>query len=329
MMIAISCCCAAQDRVLWKDPGDVERINFDYAAGGLEQPPREPFYFLEERFGGSSPKVLVRDSAGIKWRVKGGYETRAESFVTRLVAALGYYVYPVWFIASGKVNGASSLKRAAGFIHTDGSFPEASFEQRDRTVSKLSQDWMWTANPFLGTREFKALKIVMMLVSNWDNKDARERRSGSNTEITQRQVGGRIRLIYQVSDWGQTMGAWGAELEPKGWDCGKFTAQTALFVQGRAGQYVRFGYVGRHTDDFKNDITIEDVRWLMQYLGRLLDSQIQQGLKASGATPGDAVCFDAQLRERINQLRRVIDDPGFLASPSPSGHANSQLPSSR
>jgi hypothetical protein len=102
------------------------------------------------------------------------------------------------------------------------------------------------------------------------------------------------------------MGAWGAELEPKGWDCGKFAAQTALFVQGRAGQYVRFGYVGRHTDDFKNDITIEDVRWLMQYLGRLLDSQIQQGLKASGATPSDAVCFDAQLRERINQLRRII-----------------------
>jgi hypothetical protein len=61
---------------------------------------------------------------------------------------------------------------------------------------------MWTANPFLGTREFKALKIVMMLISNWDNKDGRERRSGSNTEITQRQVGGRIRLIYQVSDWG-------------------------------------------------------------------------------------------------------------------------------
>jgi hypothetical protein len=91
----------------------------------------------------------------------------------------------------------------------------------------------------------------MMLFSNWDNKDGRERRSGSNTEITQRQVGGRIRLIYQVSDWGQTMGAWGAELEPKGWDCGKFAAQTVLFVHGRAGQYVRFGYVGRHTADLR------------------------------------------------------------------------------
>jgi hypothetical protein len=78
-------------------------------------------------------------------------------------------------------------------------------------------------------------------------------------------------------------------------------------VQGRAGQYVRFGYVGRHTDDFKNDITIEDVRWLLQYLGPLSDVQLQHGLKASGATPAEVACFGAQLRERINQLRRVIN----------------------
>ena len=305
-MLAVSCC-FAQDRILWKDPGAIERINFDYAAGGLDQPPRPPFYFLTERFGGSSPKILVRDGAKIQWRVKGGYETSAESFVTRLVAALGYYAKPVWFINSGKVNGAGALKRAAGFIHTDGSFPEAAFEQRDANLHKLSQDWLWTTNPFLHTHELNGLKIIMMLVSNWDNKDARERREGSNTGISERDIAGRIQLIYHVTDWGQALGAWGSEPEPKGWNCNKFTAQTASFVQGRAGQYVRFGYIGRHTDDFKNDITVEDVRWLMQYLGRLTDFQIQQGLKASGATPAEAMCFEAQLRQRINQLRRVIN----------------------
>lgn len=305
-MLAVSCC-FAQDRVLWKDPGAVENINFDYAAGGLDRPPREPFYFLAERFGGSSPKVLVRDSGNIQWRVKGGYETRTESFVTRLVAALGYYANPVWFVGSGKMKGATSLKRAAGFIHPDGSFPEAAFEQRDKSLRKLSQDWLWTRNPFLHTHELNGLKIVMMLVSNWDNKDARERREGSNTGISELDEGGRIRLIYHVTDWGQAMGAWGAEPVAKGWDCSKFTAQTASFVQGRAGQYVHFGYVGRHTDDFKNGITIDDVRWSMQYLGRLSDAQLQRGLKASGATPAEVTCFGAQLRERINQLRRVID----------------------
>ena len=306
MAMLVVSCCFAQDRVLWKDPGAIENINFDYAAGGLDHPPREPFYFLAERFGGSSPKVLVRDSANIQWRVKGGYETRTESFVTRLVAALGYYANPVWFVGSGKMKGATSLKRAAGFIHPDGSFPEAAFEQRDKSLRKLSQDWLWTRNPFLHTHELNGLKIVMMLVSNWDNKDARERREGSNTGISERDEGSRIRLIYHVTDWGQAMGAWGAEPVAKGWDCGKFTAQTASFVQGRAGQYVHFGYVGRHTDDFKNDITIEDIRWSMQYLGRLSDVQLQHGFKASGATPAEISCFVVQLRERINQLRRVI-----------------------
>ena len=306
-MVAMSCCCIAQDRILWNDPGSVERINFDHAAGGMDQPPRPPFYFLAERFGGSSPKILVRDATNVRWRVKGGYETRTESFVTRLVAALGYHANPVWFVSSGTIIGATSLKRAAGFIHSDGSFPEAAFEQRDADLHKLSQDWLWTTNPFLHTHELNGLKIVMMLVSNWDNKDARERREGSNTGIWERDTGGRIQLIYHVADWGQAMGAWGAEPQPKGWDCSKFTAQTPSFVQGRVGKVVRFGYVGRHTDDFKNDITIEDVRWLMQYLGRLSDVQLQHGLKASGATPGEVTCFGAQLRERIDQLRRTID----------------------
>ena len=305
-MLAV-CCCIAQDRVLWKDPGAVENINFDYAAGGLNHPPREPFYFLAERIAGSSPKVLVRDSASVRWRVKGGYETSSESFATRLVGALGYYASPVWFISAGKMTGVTSLKRAAGFIHADGSFPAAAFEQRDKSLRKLSQDWLWTTNPFLHTHELNGLKIIMMLISNWDNKDARNRREGSNTGIWERDDGGRIRLIYHVTDWGQAMGAWGAEPQPKGWDCSKFTAQTPSFVQGRAGQYVRFGYVGRHTDDFKNDITIEDVRWLMQYLGRLSDVQLQHGLKASGAMPAEVTCFSAQLRARINQLRRVIE----------------------
>jgi hypothetical protein len=45
----------------------------------------------------------------------------------------------------------------------------------------------------------------------------------------------------------------------------------------------------------------------MQYLGRVSDVQLRSGLKASGAMPADVTCFSAQLRERINQLRHVIE----------------------
>jgi hypothetical protein len=77
-------------------------------------------------------------------------------------------------------------------------------------------------------------------------------------------------------------------------------------VQGRQGTHVRFNYTGQHTDDFKNDITIANVRWLMRYLGRITDAQLRSGLKASGATPAETTCFTPQVRKRITQLRRLV-----------------------
>jgi hypothetical protein len=299
-------CCAAQDKFLWKDPAEVERIDFTYPAGGAKNIPRPPFHFISELLTGSSPKVLVRDSAGVKWRVKGGLEPQAESFATRLVGALGYYCDPTVFVPHGKIDGVTALKRAAGFIQPDGTLSNGSFERRHRTFKSMTQDWAWNRNPFLGTKEFQGLKVLVMLLSNWDNKDARDRWVGSNTGILERTIDGRIQLIYRVKDWGQVLGAWGADQKPKGWNCAAFSAQTKSFLQGRQGQYLRFGFTGQHTDDFKNDITVEDVRWLMHYLGRVTDAQLQNGLKASGATAEETACFAAQLRERIDILQRAV-----------------------
>jgi len=309
-ILAIVSLCAAQDRFLWKDPGDVERIDFTYPPGGPKNTPQPPFSFISENFGGTGPKVLVRDSSGVKWRVKGGFEPKAESFVTRLVAALGYHAAPTAFVAHGQIEGVTSLKRAAGFIQPDGSFSNGSFERRDASLKLLTQDWAWNRNPFLGTKELNGLKVLVMLVSNWDNKDARNRLMGSNTGITERRLNGRIQLSYTVTDWGQTLGAWGTELKPKGWDSSAYTAQTKSFLQGRSGQYLPFGFIGQHTDDFKKDITVEDVRWLMRYLGRVTDAQIQNGLRASGATLEETTYFAMQLRERINQLWREVNENG-------------------
>ena len=102
------------------------------------------------------------------------------------------------------------------------------------------------------------------------------------------------------------IGIAGTEPKPKGWNCNQFKLQTASFVQGRNGELVRFGYIGQHTEDFKNDIAISDVQWLLKYLGRVSDAQIRSGLKASGASPNEVACFTVQLRARINQLRAVV-----------------------
>jgi hypothetical protein len=280
----------------------VERIDFANAPGGAADAPRPPFRFVAEEFKGNSPKVVVRDSMDILWRVKGGLEPNAESFATRLVAAVGYYADPTWFIARGKIQGVTGLKRAARFIRPDGTFSHASFERRNPDLKSLPQDWAWNDNPFLGTEQLKGLKVLIMLLANWDNKDARDKGIGSNTGIAELRTGARVETIYRVTDWGQALGGWGPGMKPKTWDCARFTAQTPTFVQGRAGPYWRFGFTGHHNNDFKNDITTKDVRWLMLYLGRITDAQLRSGLKASGATPTQAACFATQLRKRINQL---------------------------
>ena len=78
---------AAGTAILWQEPGPVELADLSVVV----HPPKPPYTFLKEDMGGTGPKVRVRDAAGIEWRVKGGRDVIPETFITRFVAALGYY----------------------------------------------------------------------------------------------------------------------------------------------------------------------------------------------------------------------------------------------
>lgn len=306
--LAVALCLGAAEGkpVLWAEPGRIETTDFTHGAGGAGLAPAPPFHFIKEDDSGTSPKVIVRDAKGVEWRMKGGLEVRAETFVTRFVAALGYYAETTYFLAKGKVEGMHApLRRASGFMNNDGSFTFASFERRDAAVKFLDgEKWSWDQSPFEGSREKKGLKILVMLFSNWDNKDARDEYKGSNTSV----ISCGTSKVYFVNDWGQTLGRWGHGGffgRHSMWDCRAFAAQTPEFVLGTRKGRVRFGYAGQHTEDFKADITVEDVRWLMQYLGRITDAQMRAGLLNSGATREEEDCFSRSIRERIEQLRRV------------------------
>ena len=102
------------------------------------------------------------------------------------------------------------------------------------------------------------------------------------------------------------MGRWGGNVVTRGrWDPQGFAAQTSEFVTGSDGDAVRFGYVGQRTADVAAGISVDDVRWLCRYLGRVTDAQLRDALSASGATPEDAQQFTEAIRDRINQLIRV------------------------
>ncbi len=283
--------------ILWQDPGQVEA--FDMGAARFA--PKPPYTFVREDMGGTGPKVLVRDAAGIEWRLKGGHDVKPETFITRFATALGYFAETTHFLPEGRIENVPALKRASGFIKPDGTFTWAAFE-RVEPDAKFAGSWSWIDNPFLGTKELNGLKVLVMLFSNWDNKDARDVRDGSNTSILEYADG---RRVYFVNDWGQSFGAWGRMFGRGNWRCEPYRAQTSQFVVGVSGGRARFGYGGAHTNDFKNDIGVEDVKWLMQYLGKITDAQLHIGFKVAGASPEEEECFSRSLRDRIEQLRKI------------------------
>ncbi len=298
--------------VLWRDPGDVAAFDFTYGAGGPGFLPAAPFRFEREDMRGTSPKVFVRDAAGREWRVKGGREVRSEAFCTRLAAAIGYYAEPTYFVASGRMEGVGNLRRASGFIQNDGAFTYASFERFEPGLKFLPETaWSWASNPFEGTPQLNGLKILVMLVSDWDNKDARNSIRGSNLGILERDGGAAPRLIYFVDDWGQSLGKWGQSYDQTStFDCAGYSGQTAAFVRRGAGGELRFGYLGQHTTDFMRGIGRGDAAWLLHYLGRVSEGQLRAGLRASGASADETTCFTAALEARIGQLRAAAPEPG-------------------
>ena len=208
--------------------------------------------------------------------LEGGLEVRAETFVTRFVSALGYYAETTYFVAKGNVDHVGPLKRASGFISKDGSFTYASLERREPDLQfSQKETWSWEKSPFQNTRELSGLKILVMLFSNWDNKDSRDHHRGSNTGVLE--SADHQRLLYFVNDWGQSLGSWAAGSAGATGPAPSFARQTPEFAPVIKDGLVQFGYAGQHTEGFRDGIRVDHAKWLLEYLGRVTDAQIRTG----------------------------------------------------
>jgi hypothetical protein len=299
----------ASRHVIWRDPGDVPRLDVIEGPGGPDGAPKAPFQFAEEHLTGSQPCVAVIDARGRRWRVKWGDEVRAENVAVRIAWACGYFAETTYFLREGRIEGAVGLQRARGCIGEDCGFVDARFELEDPDVRMMFEEhsWAWNENPFIGTPELHGLKVIVMLLSNWDTKDRRDVARGSNTAIFEHRLPRRRHEArYLITDWGGSMGRWGGNIVTRGrWDPEGFAAQTPQFVTGVQGGMVQFGYVGQRTADVSEGIRLEDVRWLYRYLGRISDAQLREALVASGANDEEAASFGGSLRDRISQLGRA------------------------
>jgi hypothetical protein len=294
-----------QRNVIWRNPGDVSRLNLAWGEGGAAAAPKPPFTFVEEDKGGSNPKIEVKDANGVVWGVKWGEEVNSEVFAARLVWAVGYYVEPSYYVARGRIVGARNLDRAKKYVGRDGSFVDARFEKKDKNIKKLSDEesWAYDENPFVGTKELNGLKIMVMLVSNWDSKDRHQAGKSSNTKIFIVNTRAATEHRYVVSDWGGSMGKWGGLLRRGKWDCKGYADQSDDFVKGVKKGMLESDYSGQHTDSIKDNIPVEHARWLLGYLGKLSDAQIRAALTSSGAAGSELSCFARAVRTRISHLQ--------------------------
>ena len=291
---------------IWREPSLAESGELRYGPGGPESVPLAPFRFVEEHLNGSQPCVAVRDARDRLWRVKWGHEAKPEAFAVRVVAALGYFAEVTHYVPEGVIEGAGGLSRARKCLAEDGRFTDGRFELEDRSVRMFFDEhsWSWDDNPFVGSRQLSGLKIVVMLLSNWDTKDRRDVSRGSNTAIFEHRVSRWSREArYLITDWGGAMGRWGTNVVSRGrWDPDGFEAQTSGFVAGVRDGLVTFGYQGQRTAEITRDISVEHVDWFYEYASRLTVPSVREGLLTCGATNEDATRFAVAIIERIRQL---------------------------
>jgi hypothetical protein len=224
--------------------------------------------------------------------VKFGEEVKAENFSSRIVWAAGYFAEPTYYVREGKIDGAKSLGRAAAFIK-NGQFRDARFEIRDSTAAKLVPGSKWSLESFelRGSRELAGLKVLFLLLSNWDIKPENMAIMEANGQP-----------FYAVTDWGASMGRAADITGRSKWDCVSYARDSDYFVEGVENGFVIFNYQGKQSEEVPREIRPEHVQWLMQRLGRLSDQQVDAALKASGATADEAACFAKGFRSRLGHL---------------------------
>jgi hypothetical protein len=294
---------------LWRDPGEIGQLNLVYGAGGKGDAPvpGSAYTFVKEDLAATSPKFDVDDAQGVRWKVKLGQEPQSETAATRLLWAAGYFVDEDYYLPEFTVTGLPALQRGRAFVSAGGLVRGARLERHLTAVKKLGE-WDWSGNPFLDTREFNGLRIMMALVNNWDL-------SSANNAIHE-QDGERR---YLVKDVGATFGSTGNSFTRskgvlKDYANAKFvdgtTAESVDFVMHSRSFFLGAIAVNNYRDrarmeQFTKHIPRADARWLGQRLAQLSDEQLRDAFRAGGYTTSEVHAYANAVRKRIAELNAL------------------------
>ena len=277
---------------LWEEPSDVTAQDLFYGPWGRElaPDPQDTYTFVERKHTGINLGMTVRDSQGREWSVKQPYpggvdaEGPVEVVVSRLLSAIGYHQPPVYYLP------AFTLKDDWG-VHTA---PGGRFRVHHPGL-KDTGSWRWEDNPFVGSKPYQGLLVVLMMLNSTDLKN-------SNNTLYERKSGDRVERWYVVRDIGAALGDTN-RLAPRKGDPETFEQHP--FVLGVNNGYVDFAYRGWYQKLVRDRITPGDVAWASNLLAQLSDQQWRDAFRAGGYQPAVASRFIRALRDKIEQGRGI------------------------
>lgn len=277
----------------WNAPADIERRDLFLGPWGLERAPDPDvvYTWVEPKKGGVNPGMTVLDPIGRQWKVKQPpldgrrAEGPVEVVLSRVLSAVGYHQPPVYFLPAFRVSDASGLRLVPG-----GRFRLKVGGLKD------GGEWAWQRNPFVGTRPYQGLLVILMMFNSSDLKNA------NNTLYERPPDGGGPARWFVVRDLGTALGSTG-RLVPGRNDVTAFERQG--FITGVRDGFVEFAYAGWHQELVDRRITPEDVRWAGDLLARLTRDQWNDAFRAGGYEAAVRERFVARLLAKIGDARTL------------------------
>ena len=277
---------------MWVEPTDLATRDVFYGPWGRElaPDPNDVYDLVEMKHSGVNLGMTVKDSKGREWSVKQPYpgnldsEAPVEVAVSRLLSAIGYRQPPVYYLR------AFTLKDDFGrHVEVGGRFRPKLDELKE------VDSWDWADNPFVGTKEYQGLIVLLMMVNSTDLKN-------SNNSLYEHREGDFVEQWYVTRDVGSALGDTN-RIAPRKNHPESF--EQMPFILGVTNGHVDFAYNGWYKNLVRERIKPEDVAWACNLLGRLSDKQMQDAFRAAGYEPAVAGRFIARLREKIQQGRSL------------------------
>lgn len=277
---------------MWVEPTDIATRDLFHGPWGADSAPNlwDTFTLVELKHTGVNLGMTVKDESGREWSVKQAYpggldpEGPIEVVLSRLLSAVGYHQPPIYYLPAFRMKDDFGTR-----IETGGRF-----RLKEETMKDLGP-WKWEDNPFVGSKPYQGLIVLLTMFSSTDLKN-------SNNTIYERRRGDLAEQWYVARDIGSALGDTN-KISPRKGHPDSF--ERYPFIVGVTNGHVDFAYNGWYKNLVRDRITPDDVAWASNLLGQLTPQQWEQAFAAGGYTPEVAKRFIAKLREKVAQGRSV------------------------